>query len=108
MDWWRAGDHAAVLTNVDEFRKTCSPEGRFAHYLMLAGAFGGPNWTMPGEQFGRYEAAIGTGQSNFGTVAGLLQLNVRVPPDALAGNAVAFGLIIGGDRVPGPLTIALR
>ncbi len=43
-----------------------------------------------------------------GSVAGLLQLNVRVPPDALAGNAVAFGLIIGRDRVPGPLTIALR
>ena len=43
-----------------------------------------------------------------GSVAGLLQLNVRVPPDALAGNAVAFWLIIGRDSVPGPLTIALR
>ncbi|HXP83192.1 MAG TPA: IPT/TIG domain-containing protein [Bryobacteraceae bacterium] len=43
-----------------------------------------------------------------GSVAGLLQLNVRVPPDALAGDAVAFGLIIGGERAPGPLTIALR
>jgi len=65
MTWWRAGDHAAVLANVEEFRRTCSPEGRFAHYLMLAGAFGGPAWTARGEQFGRYEAAIGTGQSNF-------------------------------------------
>jgi len=43
-----------------------------------------------------------------GSVAGLLQLNVRVPPDALAGNAVAFGLMIGRDSVPGSLTIALR
>jgi uncharacterized protein (TIGR03437 family) len=43
-----------------------------------------------------------------GSVAGLLQLNVRVPPDALAGNAVAFVLIIGHGRVPGSLTIALR
>ena len=42
-----------------------------------------------------------------GSVAGLLQLNVRVPLSALAGNAVAFALIIGRDRVPG-LTIALR
>jgi uncharacterized protein (TIGR03437 family) len=43
-----------------------------------------------------------------GSVAGLLQLNVRVPPDALAGDAVAFALIIGRDRVPGSLMIALR
>jgi uncharacterized protein (TIGR03437 family) len=43
-----------------------------------------------------------------GSVAGLLQLNVRVPPSAVAGKAVAFGLSIGGDRVPGFLTIALR
>jgi uncharacterized protein (TIGR03437 family) len=43
-----------------------------------------------------------------GSVAGLLQLNVRVPPDALAGNAVDFLLIIGRDRVPGSLTMALR
>jgi len=65
MDWWRAGDHASVLANVDEFRRSCAPEGRFAHYLVLAGAFGGAEWTVCGEQFGRYEAAIGTGQANF-------------------------------------------
>jgi 3,4-dihydroxyphenylacetate 2,3-dioxygenase len=65
MAWWRAGDHAAVLAHADEFRRTCSPEGRFAHYLVLAGAHGGPAWSTPGHQFGRYEAAIGTGQSNF-------------------------------------------
>ena len=36
MAWWKAGDHAAVLAAADEFRRTCSPEGRFAHYLALA------------------------------------------------------------------------
>jgi 3,4-dihydroxyphenylacetate 2,3-dioxygenase len=65
MAWWRAGDHAAVIASADDFRRTCSPEGRFAHYLVLAGAHGGPAWGTPGLQYGRYEAAIGTGQSNF-------------------------------------------
>jgi 3,4-dihydroxyphenylacetate 2,3-dioxygenase len=65
MAWWRAGDHAAVLAHAEDFRRVCSPEGRFAHYLMLAGAHGGAAWRAPGQQFGRYEAAIGTGQSNF-------------------------------------------
>jgi 3,4-dihydroxyphenylacetate 2,3-dioxygenase len=65
MASWRAGDHATVLAQAEEFRRTCSPEGRFAHYLVLAGAHGGAAWTARGEQFGRYEAAIGTGQSIF-------------------------------------------
>jgi 3,4-dihydroxyphenylacetate 2,3-dioxygenase len=65
MGWWRAGDHASVLANADDFRTECAPEGRFAHYLALAGALGGPAWTTPGMQYGAYEAAIGTGQSNF-------------------------------------------
>jgi 3,4-dihydroxyphenylacetate 2,3-dioxygenase len=65
MACWTAGDHAAVLDRVDEFRKSASPEGRFAHYLVLAGAFGRAAWHSRGEQFGRYEAAIGTGQSIF-------------------------------------------
>jgi len=65
MEWWREGDHAAVLAHAEEFRRTCSPEGRFAHYLVLAGAHGGAQWNARGEQFGRYEAAIGTGQANF-------------------------------------------
>jgi hypothetical protein len=54
-----------VLAHAEEFRRTCSPEGRFAHYLVLAGAHGGAAWQARGEQFGRYEAAIGTGQANF-------------------------------------------
>jgi 3,4-dihydroxyphenylacetate 2,3-dioxygenase len=65
MGWWRTGDHASVLAAADEFRRECAPEGRFAHYLVLAGAFGRNAFRTPGEQFGRYEAAIGTGQANF-------------------------------------------
>ena len=65
IELWRAGDHAAVLGLAEEFRRTCSPEGRFAHYLVLAGAFGRGAGLGLGEQFGRYEAAIGTGQAIF-------------------------------------------
>jgi 3,4-dihydroxyphenylacetate 2,3-dioxygenase len=65
MAWWKAGDHASVIANADAFRKECAPEGRFAHYLVLAGALGGAEWRDPGIQYGAYEAAIGTGQSNF-------------------------------------------
>jgi 3,4-dihydroxyphenylacetate 2,3-dioxygenase len=65
MGWWKAGDHAAVLDATEAFRSAASPEGRFGHYLVLAGAFGRDAWRAPGEQFGRYEAAIGTGQSIF-------------------------------------------
>jgi 3,4-dihydroxyphenylacetate 2,3-dioxygenase len=65
MAWWRAGDHAAVVAHAEEFRRLCSPEGRFAHYLILAGAFERGARLSPGVQFGRYEAAIGTGQAIF-------------------------------------------
>jgi len=61
----------------------------------------------PQYDFNAYGEVLYAGGSP-GSVAGLLQLNVRVPPDALAGKAVAFGLIIGRGGVPGPLTIALR
>jgi uncharacterized protein (TIGR03437 family) len=43
-----------------------------------------------------------------GSVAGLLQINVRVPTSAVAGKAVYFGLAIGGESNPGSLVIALR
>jgi hypothetical protein len=65
MSLWNAGDHATVLALAEEFRRTCSPEGRFAHYLILAGAFNRGAALGPGTQFGRYEAAIGTGQAIF-------------------------------------------
>jgi 3,4-dihydroxyphenylacetate 2,3-dioxygenase len=65
MEWFRLGRHGAVLAAADDFRAHCSPEGRFSHYIMMAGALGGDSWNWRGEQFGKYEAAIGTGQSIF-------------------------------------------
>ena len=56
-----AGDHAAVLRNYPNFRRF-SPEGRFAHYLIMAAAMGGPAWKSPGEAYSEYESAAGTGQ----------------------------------------------
>ena len=58
------GAHGEVIEAADAFRRECAPEGRFAHYLVLAGAFGGAEFRSRGRQFGRYEAAIGTGQVN--------------------------------------------
>ncbi|MFZ4718213.1 MAG: catechol 1,2-dioxygenase [Ilumatobacteraceae bacterium] len=54
------GDHAAVLEFYPEFRKY-SPEGRFGHYLLMAAALGGPDWTWPGTATSEYENAAGTG-----------------------------------------------
>ncbi len=65
MDWFRAGRHADVIAAADDFRRQCSPEGRFSHYLIMAGALGGAAWNWRGEQFGAYEAALGTGQAIF-------------------------------------------
>lgn len=55
------GDHATVLAEYPEFRKF-SPEGRFAHYVIMATALGGPGWTTPGIAYSDYENAAGTGQ----------------------------------------------
>jgi hypothetical protein len=33
--------------------------------MMMEGAMGGAEWNWRGEQFGRYEAALGTGQAIF-------------------------------------------
>jgi 3,4-dihydroxyphenylacetate 2,3-dioxygenase len=65
MEWFKAGEHRAVLDAASDYRARCSPEGRFSHYLLMAGAMGGREWKWRGEQFGRYEAAIGTGQAIF-------------------------------------------
>jgi len=65
MEWFRAGEHGHVLEAAADYRAKCSPEGRFSHYLIMAGAMGGRAWEWRGEQFGRYEAAIGTGQAIF-------------------------------------------
>lgn len=61
IEWWEAGDHAAVIGYYPEFR-TLSPEGRFGHYLMIAGALGGTTWRAPGVRCSEYEASVGTGQ----------------------------------------------
>ncbi len=65
MQWFREGRHAEILASADDFRQHCSPEGRFSHYLVMAGAMGAGAWRWHGEQFGRYEAALGTGQAIF-------------------------------------------
>ncbi len=61
IDWWRAGDHAAVIDFYPAFRRL-SPEGHFGHYLMLVGALGGQACRAPGVLLSEYEASVGTGQ----------------------------------------------
>jgi 3,4-dihydroxyphenylacetate 2,3-dioxygenase len=61
LDWWRAGDHAAVLDFYPEYRKL-SPEGYFGHYLIVVGALGGRACSAVGTQMSEYEASVGTGQ----------------------------------------------
>lgn len=65
MELFCRGDHANIIGLAEEYRRRCAPEGRFAHYLMMAGALGGQSWTAPGVQYGNYEAALGTGQAIF-------------------------------------------
>ena len=57
----QAGDHRAVLAEYPEFRRH-SPEGMFAHYLMMVGALGGAACDVPGVAYSDYESAAGTGQ----------------------------------------------
>ncbi len=56
-----AGDHAAVIDGLPEYRSH-APEGFFAHYLMMVGALGGAACTAKGERFSAYESSAGTGQ----------------------------------------------
>jgi 3,4-dihydroxyphenylacetate 2,3-dioxygenase len=60
---WSAGNHAAVLDLYPEYRKL-SPEGFFAHYLMLVGALGGRDCHAKGVALSEYENAVGTGQAH--------------------------------------------
>ena len=66
-----AGDHAAVLADYPTLRRF-SPEGMFAHYLMMVGALGGADCTAHGVRYSEYESAAGTGQVHiwFDTLAG--------------------------------------
>jgi aromatic ring-opening dioxygenase catalytic subunit (LigB family) len=59
-----AGKHAEVLSLSAEFKQTATPEGRWAHYLNMVSALGGEAFNVPGQLFGQYEAALGTGQAN--------------------------------------------
>lgn len=61
LAWLDAGDHAAVIDHMDDYRAV-SPEGRFGHYLMMVGALGGRTCRAPGVRCSDYEAAVGTGQ----------------------------------------------
>lgn len=63
LEWLKAGDHAAVVDFLPEFRRH-APEGFFGHYLTMLGALGGADCTATGEQFGEYEAVAGTGQAH--------------------------------------------
>lgn len=55
------GDHQAVISQMDSYRRH-APEGRFGHYLAMAGALGGPACTSKATRYSDYEAAVGTGQ----------------------------------------------
>lgn len=61
--WMKAGDHAAVLDFLPEFRRF-APEGFFGHYLTMLGAIGGRGCRARGVQFGQYESVAGTGQAH--------------------------------------------
>ena len=61
VDWLLAGDHARVIDGMAEFL-TVRPEAKFAPYLMMVAALGGPAVTAPGESFSLYENSVGTGQ----------------------------------------------
>jgi 3,4-dihydroxyphenylacetate 2,3-dioxygenase len=55
------GDHAGVIDWMPEYKRF-APEGKFGHYLIMAGAIGGARCQAPGEPFSEYEASVGTGQ----------------------------------------------
>lgn len=61
LQLWESGDHRAVINLYDDYRSH-APEGRFGHYLILAGAFGGPAFAAPGAKYSNYENSVGTGQ----------------------------------------------
>ncbi len=59
--WLKAGDHARVIAAMPEFERY-RPEARFAHYLMMVAALGGPAVTARARPYSDYENSIGTGQ----------------------------------------------
>jgi 3,4-dihydroxyphenylacetate 2,3-dioxygenase len=63
LELLQQGDHATVIDEWPQYR-THSPEGFFAHYLLMVGAIGGRACTAPGTMFSAYESAAGTGQAH--------------------------------------------
>jgi 3,4-dihydroxyphenylacetate 2,3-dioxygenase len=61
LEWFDKGDHASVINNMDSYYKH-KPEGRFAHYLMMAGAIGAQSCKAKGRLFSDYENSVGTSQ----------------------------------------------
>ncbi len=61
LDLFERGDHRAVIEEMPSYKKH-GPEGKFGHYLIMAGAVGGAACTAKGELFSEYEASVGTGQ----------------------------------------------
>ncbi len=61
LDLLQEGDHAGVIDWIPEYRKV-GPEGKFGHYLIVAGALGGAECVAKGQLFSEYEASVGTGQ----------------------------------------------
>ena len=61
LEWFRAGDHARVLSTMPDFYRY-RPEARFGHYLMMMGALGEGDCAAASRQYGDYENSIGTGQ----------------------------------------------
>jgi aromatic ring-opening dioxygenase catalytic subunit (LigB family) len=61
LAWFAEGNHDMVLRTMPEFL-TVRPEGKFAHYLMMAAALGENEFAAPGVQYGDYENSIGTSQ----------------------------------------------
>lgn len=61
IELWKRGKHEQVLDLLPELASN-SPEGWFAHYLVMLGALGGAGCTEAGEPFSEYENQIGTGQ----------------------------------------------
>ena len=61
LAWFREGRHDEVLRTMPAFLKV-RPEGRFAHYIMMAAALGEAEFAAPGVQYGDYENSIGTSQ----------------------------------------------
>ena len=64
IDLLKNGRHRNMWGIMKKFRQYCSPEGRFTHYIRMLGALGGIDCEIPAVQFGKYEAAVGTGQVN--------------------------------------------